>query len=224
MVAWGCVGERGEHFCIGREPLWPHCSGHGFMGQCLCGSKCMHTWYVGSSLVKMKEGTQGKTCKQFGTDTLSSKKSIQRVSEFHVQKASRVFGVGVAEMDPWWRALVAPTEHPGSAPSTHMVAHNYPSIQFQGVQCYLLASKGNRNAYAHTCMQALTHTHKIRINKSLKHCSVSLTEEMQWCWRTTTSDTLAWLRQRQGVTCWAVIGGMMMHGYDQDILYKYVKV
>lgn len=71
------------------------------MGQHLCGSKCMYTLYVGSSLVKMKEGTQCKMCKQFGTDTLSSKKNIQKVNVFHVQKASRVFSVGVADMDPW---------------------------------------------------------------------------------------------------------------------------
>ena len=58
-----------------------------------------------------------------------------------------------------FRALAILAEDLGSIPSTHMMAQNpiNSQLQFQGIQCPLLASKGTRHAcgmhtYMYTCM------------------------------------------------------------------------
>jgi hypothetical protein len=63
----------------------------------------------------------------------------------------------------WSRALAALPKDPDSVLCTHMVAHNHLQLQFQGIQCPLLASLGNQACTwcRHTCRQN-THTHKVK--------------------------------------------------------------
>lgn len=58
------------------------------------------------------------------------------------------------------RVMAALAEDRGSISSTHVAAHNYLSLQFQGSWRPLMASVGT--AYMQcTYMHANTHTHKI---------------------------------------------------------------
>lgn len=82
--------------------------------------------------------------------------------------------VGAGDTDPWSVAFVL-------APSTHREAHKHASVQFQGIQYSLLASKGSRNACgAHACMQALRHTQKTEISASSKGCSLLFKSHHFW--------------------------------------------
>ena len=46
----------------------------------------------------------------------------------------------------WLGALAASPEDLGLIPSTHMVANNSQLLQFQRIQCSLIASLGTRHA------------------------------------------------------------------------------
>lgn len=49
----------------------------------------------------------------------------------------------------------------GLVPRTHMVTHNHPLLQLQGIQCLLMNSVEIRHAYGtHSYTQANTHKHK----------------------------------------------------------------
>jgi hypothetical protein len=72
-------------------------------------------------------------------------------------------------MVQWLRALAALAEDLDSVSRTHMLANDHVQLQFQRIQCPLLASDG-------TCMHVIhkhtlrpnTHTHKMKIKESLK--------------------------------------------------------
>ena len=65
-------------------------------------------------------------------------------------------------MAKWLRILVILEEGPGSIPSTHMVAHNYLQLQFQG---YLIPYS---DLYKHQAYMLYTYMHAGNSHINLK--------------------------------------------------------
>lgn len=62
---------------------------------------------------------------------------------------------GAGALAQWLRVMAVLTENPGSIFSTHMVAHSCLQLQYQGTQCYLLASE--RILVVQSTLQADSH-------------------------------------------------------------------
>lgn len=73
----------------------------------------------------------------------------------------KIDSLGDGEVAPWLRVLVSVAENLDSIPSTHMVAHNYPLLQFWGTQYPLLISVDIRHAHSTLIeMRENAYTHK----------------------------------------------------------------
>lgn len=83
--------------------------------------------------------------------------------KYNQAEGKKGYGAGAAEMAWWLRALAAPTEHPGSVPSTHSgisLPSPIPALR------NLVPTSGLREHWIHMVhMQTLRHTHIYMINK-----------------------------------------------------------